>query len=229
MPTKKPFLFTIALFSLLIITLGMMSNSLLYQNTLTKSSAGNNLFLSQSAFAQTVTTGPGSANASNGGSGGDGNEQTVLRQGLVASSQARQNETSHVAVILPHRDDGKSYSGILTFSATQPVSVALLQRLAVDNDTLAQMDFKKYAGSTPLWIRDIPSQHNLTQTALQVISGINPDYGTSTPYYSASIPFVASGVALWSHSGTPFLVAYQVSAKIGQPETVNNIGVKDTG
>src|SRR4051812_14145259 len=123
MPTKKPFLFTIALFSLMAITLMMMSNSLSYQNATTKSIAVNNPFLSQPAFAQTVTTtGPGSTNASNGG-GGEGNEQTVLRQGLVASSQARQNETSHVAVILPHRDDGKSYSGILTFSATQPVSV----------------------------------------------------------------------------------------------------------
>ncbi len=179
MPTKKPFLFTIALFSLLIITLVMMTNSLSYQNALTKNIAANNPFLSQPAFAQTVTTtDPGSANASN---GGDGNEQTVLRQGLVASSQARQNETSHVAVILPHRDDGKSYSGILTFSATQPVSVALLQRLSVNNSTLSQIDFKKYGGSTPLWIRDIPSQHNLTQTGLQVISAINPDYGTSTP------------------------------------------------
>jgi hypothetical protein len=167
----------------------------------------------------------GSANASNGG----GNEQTILRQGLVASSQARDDESSHVAVILPHRDDGKSYSGVLTFSASQPVSVALLQRLSVDNSTLSQIDFKKYGGSTPLWLRDIPSQHNITQTGLQVISAINPDYGTSTPYYCASMPFVARGVAFWSHSGTPFLAAYQVSAKIGQPETVNNMVVKDTG
>jgi hypothetical protein len=227
MPTKKPFLFTIALFSLLAITLVTVSNSFSYQNAPTKSIFNNNQFISQPAFAQPATTmSSGSANASN---GGDGNEQKVLRQGLVASSQARQNETSHVAVILPHRDDGKSYTGILTFSATQPVSVALLQRLAVDNSTLSQMDFKKYSGSIPLWIRDIPSQHNLTQTGLQVISAINPDYGTSTPYYSASIPFVASGVALWSHSGTPFLAAYQVSAKVGHPETVNNIEVENTG
>jgi hypothetical protein len=62
-----------------------------------------------------------------------------------------------------------------------------------------------------------------------VISAINPDYGTSTPYFSASIPFVASGVALWSQTGTPFLAAYQVSAKMAQPETVNNLEDKNTG
>ena len=226
MLTKKPFLFTIAIFSLLAITLVAMSNSLPYQNAPTKGIVDNNQFLPQPAFAQPATTmSSGSANASTGG--GDGNEQKVLRQGLVASSQARQNETSHVAVILPHRDDGKSYTGILTFSASQSVSVALLQRLSVDNNTLSQMDFKKYGGSTPLWIRDIPSQHNLTQTGLQVISAINPDYGTSTPYFSASIPFVASGVALWSHNGAPFLAAYQVSANVGQPETVNNFETKN--
>ncbi len=226
MSTKKPFLFTIALFSLLIITLVMVSNSLSYQNAPTKSIASNNQFLSQPAFAQTATTtGPGSANAST----GDGNEQTVFRQGFVASAQARNNESSHVAVILPHRDDGKSYSGILTFSASQPVEVGLLQRLSIDNGTLSQIDFKKYGVSTPQWIRDISPQHNVSQTGLQVIAGLKPSYGTSTPYYSASIPFVANGVTLWSHTGTPFLAAYQVSAKVAQPETVNSIEVKNTG
>lgn len=220
MSTKKPFLFTIALISLLAITMVMMSNSFTYQNGPTKSIAGDNQFLSRPVFAQPSTMSSGSANASN---GGDGNEQTILQQGFVASSQARNNETSHLAVILPHRDDGKSYTGVLTFSASQPVSIGLLQRLAVDNSTLSQMDFKKYGGLTPLWIRNITSQHNFTQTDLQVISAINPDYGTSTPYYSASIPFVASGVVLWSHEGVPFLAAYQVSAKVGQPEIVNNI------
>ena len=68
----------------------------------------------------------------------------------------------------------------------------------------------------------------VSKKGLQVISGINPNYGTSTPYYSASIPFVANSVALWSQTGNPFIAAYQVSAKLAQPEIVNNVEVKNT-
>ncbi len=57
---------------------------------------------------------------------------------------------------------------------------------------------------------------------MQIISSIVPDYGASTPFFSASIPFVANGVVLWSHN-EPFIAAYQVSAELGQPEIVNDI------
>jgi hypothetical protein len=97
----------------------------------------------------------------------------------------------------------------------------------MDNKTLSSIDFKKYGGSVPLWIRDIISHHKLNQTGLQIIAGIAPNYGTSTPFYSTSIPFVASGIALWSQSGTPFLASYQVYAKLIQPEIINNIEGKN--
>ena len=77
------------------------------------------------------------------------------------------------------------------------------------------------------WIRDIASQYNLDHKRLQIISEIVPNYGTSTPFYSASIPFVANGVTLWSQSGTPFLASYSVYAKLIQPEIVNNIEGKN--
>ena len=103
------------------------------------------------------------------------------------------------------------------------MDIALLHRIIIDNNTLSQIDFQKYGKSLHGWIRDIILQHNLNQTGLQIISGIIPNLGKSTPYYSASIPFVASGVALWSPSGAPFLAMYEVSAKIVQPEIVNKI------
>jgi hypothetical protein len=107
------------------------------------------------------------------------------------------------------------------------VDVGFVQRLPVDNATLSQIDFQKY-GSLSHWIRNIPGQHNLdNHTALQIITSIVPDYGISTPFFSASIPFVAHGVTLWccstNLSGEPFIAGYEVSAKLGQPATVNNI------
>lgn len=171
------------------------------------------------------STFPATATASN--STSNLTAQEFLQQGIVTSSQARQNETGHIAVILPFRPDGKAYTGTLTFSASRPVEVGLVQRLPVDNATLSQIDFQKY-GKLSHWIRDIPGQHNLdNQKALQIITSIVPDYGISTPFFSASIPFVAHGVTLWccstNLSGEPFIAGYEVSAKLLQPVIVNNI------
>jgi len=172
----------------------------------------------QIASAQTATN----HNSSNTTNNHDINK-SVLREGLITSSQARQNGTAQMAVILPHRSDYKDYTGVLTFSSSQPVDLSLLHRLVIDNKTISHINFKKYGNPLSSWIRDIPSQHKLNHTGLQVTSTIRPNYGTSTPFFSASIPFVASGVSLWSQTGTPFMAMYHVSDKLGQPEMVNNI------
>ena len=189
----------------------------------------NNQFLLQTALAQSVmdTTPDISTNTTDTMSLATNStkEQDILRQGIITSSQARQNETSQIAVILPHRLDGKSYTGVLTFSASRPVEISLLHKISIDDNILSKIDLNKFGKSLPKWIRDIPIQHKLDNngTTMQVISTIVPDYGISTPYYSASIPFVANAITLWSEVGEPFMVAYQVSAKLGQPEIVNYI------
>jgi hypothetical protein len=153
----------------------------------------------------------------------DESEETFYRQGLVSSFKSGPNETSQVAPILPHRSDDMIYSGVLTYSATSPVEIAFLSKINVDNTTLSQI-IDQFGKSSPHWI-DLASLsiHNLTQTTPQIVGGIQPEYGTSTPYYSASIPFVASGVGFWSPVDKPFLVSYQLSAKLVYPETINNI------
>jgi hypothetical protein len=89
-----------------------------------------------------------------------------------------------------------------------------------DRDTLSHIK-SSYGKSIPNWIDNASSHHNLDESATQIIAGIKPDYGTSIPYFSASIPFVASGVGLWSPLNAPFLASYQISAKLGQPEVFN--------
>ncbi len=179
-------------------------------------------FLLQNALAQPAVINPNASNMdiipifNNTGA-----EDTVLRQGVILSSQSGQNDTSQVALILPHRPDGKTYTGVLTYSASSPVEVGLLNRVFVDNDTLSQIK-SSYGKSLPNWIDNASAHHNLDESVIQIIAGIKPDYGTSTPHYSTSIPFVASGVGLWSPASDPFLVSYQVSAKSGQPEIFND-------
>jgi hypothetical protein len=55
---------------------------------------------------------------------------------------------------------------------------------------------------------------------ISVGSVIVPDYGSSPPYFSASIPFVGSSVWLRTPHGDPFVAVYEVFAEIVQPQGV---------
>ena len=56
-------------------------------------------------------------------------------------------------------------------------------------------------------------------------SKIIPDYrgGSTSPYFSASLPFVASSVALRTNNGEPFIAAYEVSADIVQLKIIKHL------
>jgi len=153
-------------------------------------------------------------------------ETTILHQGISASSPSaqvnpRSNEQLQQVVILPYRIDGSVYEGVLTFTATKPVEVTLSHRIPVDNATLAQIDTQKFG---ELHVRHLS---NLTgaEGNMSAPSRIIPDYrgSSSSPYFSASIPFVASTVVLRTN-GEPFIVAYEVSADIiQQPKIIRHL------
>lgn len=77
------------------------------------------------------------------------NEKTIVHQGLIASSPSplikpRPNEQLQNAIILPTRNDGSIYKGVLTFTATKPVEVTFNHRIPIDNTTLSQLDMQKF-------------------------------------------------------------------------------------
>ena len=169
----------------------------------------NNQFLQQ-AFATHMDT----ANS---------NETTIVHQGIIASSPSPQikpkpNEQLQTVVILPFRTDGSIYKGVLTFTATKPVEVSFSHRIPIDNTTLSQLDMQKHGN---LFVRHLTGN---VEGNISAPSKIIPDYrgGSSSPYFSASIPFVASQVVLRSNVG-PFIAAYEVSADIVQPKIIKHL------
>jgi hypothetical protein len=63
----------------------------------------------------------------------------------------------------------------------------------------------------------------ILQGNISAPSRIIPDYsGSTSPYFSASIPFVASSVTLRTNE-EPFIAAYEVSADIVQPKIIKHI------
>jgi hypothetical protein len=147
-------------------------------------------------------------------------DANVLHRGII-SSEPGQPEQLKVqrTIILPHRQDGKDYTGILTFTATEPVEVLLGHRLNIDNKTLSTTDMKKFG--------DLFLVNPIHPNAGYVLSAptvIKPDYKESSPpYYSASIPFVASSVVLRTLGGVTFIAVYEVNAHVGQPQVINNM------
>ena len=106
----------------------------------------------------------------------------------------------------------------MTFAASRPVEIVLGHRMSIDNSTYSQIDPKVFGS---LRIFDTTGAPDIPKI-ISAPSFILPDYGSSTPHFSASIPFVASAVVLGSLK-EPFITAYEVSAQIAQPETVINI------
>ena len=150
------------------------------------------------------------------------NETTILHQGIIASEKPTQiktspNETIQVVTILPFRTDGSIYKGVLTFTATKPVEVTFSHRIPIDNTTLSQLDMQKYG---KLFVRHLTGN---VEGNISATSRIIPDYsGSTSPYFSASIPFVASSVVLRTNE-VPFIAAYEVSADIVQPKIIKHL------
>lgn len=147
--------------------------------------------------------------------------QTIVHRGIVSSEEPNHvilppGEEPHGVSILPHREDGASYTGVLTFTATEPVEIGLSHRLDVDNSTLSQLDPRILDNLL------LGQQTNSTEKGLPgviaVPSVIVPDYGTQPPYFSASLPFAASSVWLRTPHGEPFIAIYEVVAEVVQPQ-----------
>ncbi len=148
-------------------------------------------------------------------------ETTIVHQGIAASSPSplikpKPNEQIQSVVILPYRIDGSIYKGVLTFTATKPVEVTFEHRIPIDNTTLSQLDMQKFG---KLFVRHLAYlSGNISATGR-----ILPDYsGSTSPYFSASIPFVASAVVLRTN-GEPFIAAYEVSADVIQPKIIKHL------
>jgi len=149
--------------------------------------------------------------------------QKVVLRGIESSkifnnATINTGEKPQDVSILTNRPDGSIYTGIVTFTATKPVEVGISHRLPIDNNTFSQIDTKTWGNLYTGYYNDKGEAG--TPGNLSTASVIVPDYGTHSPYFSASIPFVGDSLWLKTIDGEPFIVVYAVSADIVQPLNV---------
>ena len=140
----------------------------------------------------------------------------ILNRGITVSKEFAHPylNNTHRAIILPFREDGRTYTGILNFRASTPVEVILGQRVPVDKATLSMVE-KEYG--------DL-EDGNITHGKVKVLAAgavLKPQYGDSPQYYSASIPFIADSIVL--RAKQPFVAVYLVTAQVQLPEQVIHI------
>jgi hypothetical protein len=130
-------------------------------------------------------------------------------QGTV-SSESRPIEGTEdgeqLAVILPPRNDGGVYSGVLTFSSSKPIQVEVWHEYDPGNTT------------------GIPEVFGTEQ----IISSRGKEYATSLiepgaeGALSATVPFSGNAIAL-NGGGEEFIATYSLTAGATQPRTINNV------
>ena len=140
----------------------------------------------------------------------------ITRQGTVTSSQdpLPGHEGMQMATILPFRQDGTVYSGVLTFTSTAPVEVVILNMQTLnetEQDILNATDDGEFGA---LFTSQLDDQTSLSS------SYIIPSYAGS-PIPSASVPFVGNAVWLHTLDGTPFTATFAVNALV-LPSQIQN-------
>ncbi len=168
------------------------------------------------SFAQTQGQQDGGG-ATTGQQGGGGGQERIVRQGTITSIQdpLPGHEEHQAAILLPLRQDGSIYSGVLTYTASAPVEVVIADVQTLNATEQSMLNATEDGFGTLL----TSPLDNQTSIAITIIT---PPYG-DTPVPSASIPF--AGNALWLHTldGTPFVANYAVSAQVLPAETQNSI------
>jgi hypothetical protein len=140
----------------------------------------------------------------------------IVQQGTVSSDvdPLKGHEGHQAAVILPPRNDSAVYSGTLTFTASKPVQVAVINMYNLDNVTAAQIPDK--FGQ----LLNAPAPWNTSATVTPLM--MNVEY-LDSPTMSKTVPFVGNLVALHTMNGEPFIANYAVVADVLQPEIINSL------
>jgi hypothetical protein len=135
--------------------------------------------------------------------------QNFVRQGTVASFSSQiAGPEGNIAFILPPRNDGGVYSGVLTYTASKPVGVAVLHNYDPQNSTAIPEEYgTEFTSPIPGGAGNV------------AISLFQPPYENAVN--AASVPFTGNALALHTTEEGPFTATFTVNAFAGQPESAN--------
>jgi hypothetical protein len=157
---------------------------------------------------------------------GQQEEGKIIRQGIATSSPdpLPGHEEHQSVVVLGLREDNAVYSGILTFTATQPVELQVLHRNMTTTNTTGLGISEDFGTFGPLSMLQLPEGNGQV-----TISSIIPDFPEDATTFSASVPFSGNSIALHNFDGEPFVVTYTVTSDVlGPAERADSLSTEPT-
>lgn len=118
------------------------------------------------------------------------------------------HQSHQVVVVLPLREDGKLWSGTISWTSSKPVELRLLYDY---NSSLVADAAHGRPITAPLGFTSESPPVPIGEVAIALIKPFNVSPVVSS-FDSGSMPFIAKGVAIHNVNGTKFTVAYAVDA-----------------
>jgi hypothetical protein len=134
--------------------------------------------------------------------GQEDNKFAVQATGKSIQDPLPGHESHQIVIAAPPRDDGKLYSGIATFTASQPIEVVSLHGY---NATATDKEHGE-----PL---------NAPVGDGKVAISLMKKY-TDFPVSAGSLPFAGSALAFHNLAGKPFTITYTIVGEVNQPTPI---------
>jgi hypothetical protein len=121
-----------------------------------------------------------------------------------------------LALVAPPREDGKIWSGVVTFTASKPVDVVVLHPYNKPQVVTTNQSFGEPLNAPNPFA---PGQN----IAISVMTK-----QTDRPIFSGSLPFVGTALAFHTTTGEPFTVSYSFDAEAKSATTTGTTGTNVT-
>lgn len=112
------------------------------------------------------------------------------------------HEAHQIVIVAPPRDDGKLYSGIATFVASQPIEVVALHGYNASATDQEHGD-------------PLNAPFGDGKVAISLMKQF-----TDSPISAGSFPFAGSALAFHNIDGKPFTITYTITGEINQPTPI---------
>jgi hypothetical protein len=116
------------------------------------------------------------------------------------------HQMHQAVVVLPQRTDGKIWVGTISWSASKPVELRLLQ------------NYNTSITADPAHGKPVTAPFGNGESAISLLLASN-GAATVPSYYSGSMNFAASQVAFHTLGGLPFTITYTVDAVAKAPSS----------
>ena len=137
-------------------------------------------------------------------------QNTSMSVPAPSASINKQSMPHQIVIALPLRDDGKIWTGTVTFTASKPIEIEVEHKY----NPKVIPDARHGAPYNGIWI------DNTTRIALSTMTTFSntPVIITNTPISTGSLVFAGSALVFHKTDGIPFTVTYTIDA-VAKPLT----------